>query len=441
VEQKIHVELKYIVSDSFLLVKTSKKVGESINDEDLFYPVEVYRGIHVMNLWVDFDMTLISSQPETESMLNEIEENEGFHRTYSHYPILDFIKENYDALTTLGPNTKGMTLSRVPMMRPRMDGNKLFNDQEIFKSNYNFWNEHHDDMYANLSISSILDIEDINSYVSANFDRAIADFKKASSNDIEGKLRNGPLRYVKPEDLAKFKKLYKTGYNAVIAELKSKRIFDEEKISIELEDNLNQVMEKVLLSVNYSIFGEDDRIPNVLVSTMAYFVDPLNPDFSEYKTLDNFLKKSIEFYMMTVQDKLKMEDYKLLEFQKSIWGYLGNTAVRNALKGDYWKDKDLEYTEKLKSIISSVIKADLTMSMNYGFIWPLVAPGIKKYATENMTKYYKRWKKDNKDFLKKGFDLDAMVYMARLKGAMVFLDEKSTAEIKVVDVKEDRLLI
>jgi hypothetical protein len=277
--------------------------------------------------------------------------------------------------------------------------------------------------------------------VSANFDRAIEDFKNISGNDIEGKVRYGGMRHVDPEDLAEFKKLYEAGYNAVIAELKSKNLFNEENITDELEGSLNAVIKDELTRVNSDIFFEEYYRPNVLISTMCYMMDLSNPNFSEYDTLDKFLPKSIQFYIMSVQDRLKLEDNKLLDNQKNTWASQGDTAVEEALKGDYWKDKDLEYTEKLKNIISLVIKIDLNLSMNYGFIWPLIAPFIEKYATENMTKFYKIWKEQNKDLLKKGFDLDAIVYMARVKGDMILLDNESTAEIKAVNVKEDRLLI
>jgi hypothetical protein len=121
-EQKINVELKYMPEESFLLVKTSKAVGESINEEDLFYYVDMERGFHVMNLWVYLEPEFGLSESQTEYMFNNLEKNEGSGSTYYLSIMLGFIKENYVALTTLGPKTKGMTLNRVPMMQPRMDG-------------------------------------------------------------------------------------------------------------------------------------------------------------------------------------------------------------------------------------------------------------------------------------------------------------------------------
>jgi hypothetical protein len=442
-ENELHVELVNIPGESFLLVKTSKNVKESIDENDLFYYVDEKAGFQVMSVWVDLDPTPHSNKLYTEHIFNMLEGPDKKYSTGTNEFILGFIKENYSALTTLGggPGTRGMTLNRVPMLQPKVKGKELIYDEQILKNSSTFWDNQKDYLYHDLSINNIIDIEEMGLNVTDNLDKAIEEFKKTIKLEINFKLRNGFLKYVKSEDRDEFKKVYETGYNAVVAKLESKELINEDKISKELETTLKEVMEKILKKSNIQIlyYGLTDW--NVLVSTMVYLVDPANPDFTEYDTLDKFLQRTIEFYIMYVQEQLKDRKYKLLENQINNWAAQGNNAVEEALKGDYWKDKDSFYIEVLKKKINSVIEFDLNLYMSYGLFWSMIAPAIEKYAAEIMTGYFEIWKKENEDYLTGAFDIENFVYMARFKRAWTLFDTESTQEINAIYDKDDGLLI
>jgi hypothetical protein len=442
-ENELHVELVNIPGESFLLVKTSKNVGDSIDENDLFYYVDSEAGFQVMSVWVNLDPTPDMNKLQTKVIFKFLETEDGKTGSIINSHILGFIKENYSALTTLGegPETKGMTLNRVPMLQPKVKGKELIYDEKILKSSSTIWDQLKEHLCHKLPIDKLINIEEMGLKVKDNLDKAIEEFKTTIKDEIDGKLKNGFLRHVKHEDRDEFKKLYETGYNAVVEGLKNKELSDGEKIRNEVENTLKKVVKNILEKINCYIFNDNQTDWNVLVSTMVYLVDPVNPNFTEYNTLDKFCHKTIEFYIMYVQEELKDRKYKLLENQINTWASQGNNAVEGALTGDYWKDKDLEYTEKLKSIINSVIEFDLNLYLSYGLVWPMIAPIIKNYAIEIMVAYFFLLEKENKDFFTKAFDIDLFVYMARFKRALTLFDTKSTQEINAIYEKDDGLLI
>jgi hypothetical protein len=435
------VELANMPGESFLLVKTSKGVGESIDNSDFFYYVDAGAGLTVMSVGVHLDLTPDSGKPKTKYVFDKVEENGGMFATQKKADILGFIKENYEALTAVGSGTKGMTLNRVTLVQPRVYDKELMYTEDILQSSLRFWSPNEDKLTKLIPISSIINIGDVKSRVTGDLDKAIAEFKRTIPLELGGKLKNDVLRHVDPKDLAEFKKLFETGYNAVVAELESKALFDEERVSSELGTSLNGVVKSILWQINQRIFDPSTTNWNALVSTIMYLMDPANPDFSQYTTLPHFLGKSIEFYVTYVSDELKQRYNKLMENQINIWAYQGNTAVEEALQGKYWKDKDLLYTEKLRKMINAVIEFDLNLCMSHGLVWPMIEPSIKAYATETMTSYYISWQEENKGLLTGGFDLELFVYLTRFKNTTPLYNTQFSTVIKAVYDKDARLLI
>jgi hypothetical protein len=435
------VELANMPGDSFFLVKTSKGVGESIDENDFFYYVDKEAGLTVMSVGVRLDLTPDSGKPKTKYAFDKVEENGGMYITQKKADVLGFIKENYEALTTLGSGTKGMTLNQVIKVQPRVFGKELMYMESILQSSLKFWGPNQDKLTKLIPISSIINIGEVKSRVTGGLDKAIAEFKRTIALEFDGKLKNDVSRHVNPSDREEFKKLYEIGYNAVVAELESKALFDEERVSGELGTSLNGIVKSILWQINQRIFDPSQTNWNALVSTMMYLMDPSNPNFSEYTSLPHFLGKSIEFYLTYVSDELKQRDNKLMENQINIWAYQGNTAVEEALEGKYWKNKDLLYTDKLRRMINAVIEFDLNLCMSHGLVWPMIEPGIKACATETMTSYFLSWQEENSGFLTNGFDLELFVYLTRFKNTTTLYNARFATYINAVYDKDARLLI
>jgi hypothetical protein len=435
------VQLANVQYDNFYLVKTKKDVGKTIDEDDSIFYVDEDNGLIVMNVIVTLDPKPNPDKPQTKLAFDMFERNDRVFITQDKNIILSFIEENYEALTVVGSGTRGMPLNNVTMVKPPAKDEDVELSQSSIINNDSFLTLNRKALTNEININKIIHLQEIKNRVSPNFDNAIKKFKQSIPLELNDKMKIDIARHIKDEDIPEFTKLYEASYNALITELESKELFDENEIKSELDDELISVIKDMIKKTNVQIFSSTSSYWNLMVQTVSKQIDHANPDLTDYKDPDSFMKNMIQFYMENIENYLKDTNDKLMEYQITTWMKKVVLAFTEALKASPLNSKDEEYIDIMKTIIGVAIENALYFYMKYDFIWSMISSSIEAYAHQVVADWYQSWMLQNTGFLTDGFRLDYFMYLARQKNAVVLFNSKYTSGITAVYDTDGRLLI